>query len=631
MSRGPLAWLGAILALYLLGPLVAFAVRFALPGEHGFDQLGLWGAFGTSVVSASISTVIVAVFGIPLAHRLAASDGWVARGVGLLVQLPLALPPVMSGIVLIYVVGPYTPIGTFFGDRLTDTIAGVVVAQTFVSAPFLVIGARSAFRAVDPALNEVAATLGHRPASRFFRVAIPAASDGIRAALVLTWLRALGEYGATALLAYHPYTLPVFTNVQFQGSGLPTTQAPTALALGIAIVAVLVGAVRFRRRRRHVALPESLQPARVDPAPVRFAVRTTRGAFGLEAAHASASHRLAILGPSGAGKSLTLRAVAGLAPDATSGGVSVGPTEVDGLRAEDRRIGFVPQGGVLLPRRTVWEQVCFGVGTDPGVAAWWLRTLRIDDLADRLPDELSGGQRQRVALAQALARQPSVVLLDEPFSALDGPVRDELRTEFRRLQRERGLSTIVVTHDPEEAAVLADQVLVLDSGRVLQGGDLAGVYRRPGSPVVARLVGVRNVHDGVAGVGGSILVGGRVAVPGAGVGAAPGRGAGSVPAVGVPVSWSVRPEAVRIDGAAASSGSAESVGSVGSVGAPDRSAGLAAVVLDVVALGAGCLVEVELPDGSSLLVRTPAAAPPPDVGSHVALTIAPDDVSVWTH
>src|SRR5699024_7923678 len=127
----------------------------------------------------------------------------------------------------IYVVGPYTWLGEAAGGHLTDSTIGIVLAQTFVAAPFLVIAARSAFDAVDPALDDLAATLGHKPLDRFLQVDIPIAWPGIRAGMLLTWLRAVGEYGATVLLAYHPFSLPVFTYEQFSGFGVPPTQAPT--------------------------------------------------------------------------------------------------------------------------------------------------------------------------------------------------------------------------------------------------------------------------------------------------------------------------------------------------------------------------------------------------------------------
>ena len=113
-----------------------------------------------------------------------------------------------------------------------------------------------------------------------------------------------------------------------------------------------------------------------------------------------------------------------------------------------------------------------------------------------MPDELSGGQRQRVGLAQVLCRSPQVLLLDEPFSALDAPVRLELRRELRRVQRETGLATVLVTHDPEEAAFLSDELLVIARGEVLQSGPSRSIFSRPLSPEVARLVGVDNVHRG---------------------------------------------------------------------------------------------------------------------------------------
>lgn len=593
-ARNGFFWLGALLAVSLLGPIVAFAFRFALPGEHGFGQAGLWSALVTSVVSATVSTLIVFVLGLPLAHWLSTSTGRVSRVVGLLVQLPLALPPVMSGIVLIYVVGPYTPIGALFGGGLTESLAGVVIAQTFVAAPFLVIGARSAFRSIDPALDEVAAGLGHGATARFLRVAVPAASDGIRAALVLTWLRALGEYGATALLAYHPYTLPVFVNVQFQGAGLPGTQAPTALALGVALVAIAVGAMPRRARRAPATLPVAQEPRRTGGGSLAFDLDVRRGSFTLRAATATPGRRIAVLGPSGAGKTLTLRALAGLV-EGGHGTVEVAGSAVEQLPSERRGIGYVAQGGVLLPRRTVWQQATFGVGTDPGVAAWWLRALRIDDLADRLPTELSGGQRQRVALAQVLSREPSVILLDEPFSALDGPIRDELRVEFRRLQRQSDLTTVVVTHDPAEAAYLADDVIVLDEGRVLQRGALPDVYRHPASARVARLVGIRNVNDGHLTRDGDLCSGpsvvARTAAPSANE---------------RDVFWAARPEAVRID----------------------ASGTVPATVTDVVDLGADLMVEVRLESGAVLLARTPLGVDHA-IGSRCALDIDPAGVSVW--
>ncbi len=164
-ALSPLPWLGGLLAIYLAAPIVAFVVRLG----HGAPGVpGLGGALVTSVITASISTGD---------HRGARASRWptcLARARGpladalfVLVALPLALPPLMSGILLLYLVGPYTALGRLFSGQLTDTRAGIVIAQTFVAAPFLIVAARGAFAGVDPALEDVARTLGHRrwPAS----------------------------------------------------------------------------------------------------------------------------------------------------------------------------------------------------------------------------------------------------------------------------------------------------------------------------------------------------------------------------------------------------------------------------------------------------------------------------------
>ena len=166
----------------------------------------------------------------------------------------------MSGILLIYLVGPYTFLGQIFDGRLTNSLAGIVLAQTFCAAPFLIVAARAAFDAVDPATLDMAATLGHSELSRFRLVAIPLAAPGIRAGMVLAWLRAFGEYGAVIILAYHPFSLPVYTYNQFSGIGLPTTLAPTALALAVAAVVIALGRTTPRRRRVHRALVPAPEP-----------------------------------------------------------------------------------------------------------------------------------------------------------------------------------------------------------------------------------------------------------------------------------------------------------------------------------------------------------------------------------
>jgi ABC-type Fe3+/spermidine/putrescine transport system ATPase subunit/ABC-type sulfate transport system permease component len=537
--RSPLPWLGALLGLYLVVPVAAFVARIAGSHNPGFSTPGLLSALYVSVVTATISMAIVALLGIPLAYVLARSRSRLAAIVGLLVQLPLALPPLISGILLIYVIGPYTTIGRAFGGRLTDSMVGIVLAQMFVSAPFVIVAARAGFATVDPELSDLATTLGHREAARFWRVSLPLAGPGVRAGLVLGWLRAFGEYGAIVIVAYHPSVLTVFTYNQFSAAGLTTTEAPTALALAVAVVVATIAALAarshpFRRHRGSAPLASPEEPRSSPRTPVGFDLDVRLGAFHLQLAHAATSASLAILGASGAGKSMTLRCLAGLR-GSRPGPVRYGTRLVTDIPPEDRGIGYVPQGSPLFPHLTVRQQVLFGKGADEALASYWLAQLGISGLEDRLPHQLSGGQRQRVALVQALCRRPDVLLLDEPFSALDAPVRDALRFDLRRLQREAGLSTVLVTHDPEEAALLSDEVIVLGRGRVLQAGTCADVMTRPASAEVARLVGIHNVHAGRVLSPGLVRVG-QVDL---------GLDTGAVEA-GTEVLWCIRPEEVRL-------------------------------------------------------------------------------------
>jgi molybdate transport system permease protein len=587
----PLYWLGALLILYLAYPVGAFAVRVIDGSNEGWNVPGLWSALGVSVAGATISVGIGVLAGIPLAYLLAHRRGWLSSAVSVVVQLPLAVPPLISGILLIYIAGPYSFLGQLSGERLTQTMYGVVIAQSFVSAPFLVVVARSAFRAVDPSLAEVAATLGHGPMARFLRVDVPAASDGLRTGMILMWLRAFGEYGTTVVLAYHPYSLPIYVDNLFSSAPLSQAEAPTILAFGVAALAVAAGRIPGPARLRRRPVPAPLAPVPAPPVPVGFDLDAAVGTFRLRVTHQEGGHRLAIVGPSGAGKSVALRVLAGLlGPGA--GTVTYGGADVTGIAPRQRGIGYVPQGFGLLPGRTVWQQAVFGVHADPARAAWWLETLHLGGLLDRLPEQLSGGQRQRVSLARALACDPRVVLLDEPFSALDAPVRAELRRELRRLQRDAGLSTVLVTHDPEEAAMLADEIVVVKDGRVLQSGSCRAVYQRPASAEIGRLLGIDNLFETAAG--------------------------GWLPdglAADTPVLWQVPPEALRIRRGPPPPGATGT----------DLGTGR---VTDIIDLGRVAEVVVELSSGIELRARTPEI-PDLGIGTACRLETDPDAVSAW--
>ncbi|MBF6590101.1 MAG: ABC transporter permease [Ktedonobacterales bacterium] len=211
------------------------------------------GALATSLITAGISTLLIAIFGVPLAYVLARWRFRLRPLVTLLVYVPLVFPAVVSGIAQLLVYGPYGPIGAFWAGRgleLDTSLAGVVLAQTFVAAPFAIVAARAAFEAGNLATEDVARTLGASRWRVFWTVSLPLARGGVIAGLILTWLRAIGEFGATAVLAYHPYTLPVYTYVQLTGLGVPAALPLALLALVASVVAI--GAALLATARGHI-------------------------------------------------------------------------------------------------------------------------------------------------------------------------------------------------------------------------------------------------------------------------------------------------------------------------------------------------------------------------------------------
>jgi sulfate/thiosulfate transport system ATP-binding protein len=222
----------------------------------------------------------------------------------------------------------------------------------------------------------------------------------------------------------------------------------------------------------------------------------------------------ALLGPSGSGKSTVLRIIAGLEkPD--SGKVTLVGTDQTDATVQERRVGFVFQHYALFRHMTVRQNVGFGlmVRKEPKADV----SKRVDELlhlvqlgpfADRYPHNLSGGQRQRVALARALAPRPKVLLLDEPFGALDARVRQDLRHWLDELHRELGVTSILVTHDQEEALELADTIVLMHEGKIEQVGSPDEVYNNPATPFVAGFLGAANVLEGRV-VDGQLRVGGQ--------------------------------------------------------------------------------------------------------------------------
>jgi putative spermidine/putrescine transport system ATP-binding protein len=313
---------------------------------------------------------------------------------------------------------------------------------------------------------------------------------------------------------------------------------------------------------------------------------------------------VALLGPSGCGKTTALRLVAGL-EEANSGHVVFGGKDVTGLPASKRDVGMVFQAYSLFPHMTAMQNVAFGLTLRHKTAderrrraGEMLELVGLSGYADRYGSQLSGGQQQRVALARALAIQPTVLLLDEPLSALDAKVRSRLRDEIRRVQLEIGITTLFVTHDQEEALAIADRVGVMQSGHLEQLGPPTEIYSRPATPFVAEFVGLTNRMKGT-------VRGGRVEVRGT-----------SIPLVQPdvadgPATALVRPEAVTLAG-----------------NGEMQEGPLVGTVIAVAFLGAMSRVTVDLGDTTVLAQLPTSAASEHPAGTRVRLALRPDPVLI---
>jgi iron(III) transport system ATP-binding protein len=318
----------------------------------------------------------------------------------------------------------------------------------------------------------------------------------------------------------------------------------------------------------------------------------------------------AILGSSGSGKTTLLRILAGF-ERADAGSVTIGGTLVDSpgthIPPERRRIGYVPQEGSLFPHLTVAANVGFGLPPRQRLGnrtSELLAGVGLADMAKRYPHELSGGQQQRVALARALAVQPAVVLMDEPFAALDANLRASVRADVQQIFRDAGTTALLVTHDQDEALAIADRIAVLRDGRIAQCSAPLELYSQPVDAEVAKFVGDANLLDGIRHDDVVDTVLGRLPVQSSDAEPARTRGGSGGRADPYPVTVLVRPEHIAVIPA----------------GGPGELGGPAGHVMDCEYYGHDAVLRVQLDSGGGLrpiIVRTAGSQLP--AGSLVTL------------
>lgn len=561
-ARSPLPVL--VTALAVLGgcaivlPLVGMGTRVSwgqLPQLLATPsaQAALW----LSIRTCLSSTVVCVALGVPLALLLARSWPGV-RIARILAVLPMTMPPVVAGIALLSTLGNRGLLGAHlkeWGVPIAFSTTAVVIAQVFVSMPFLVVTLEAALRSRDKRAEVTARSLGAGPWRVLAQVTLPLATPALARGTALALGRSLGEFGATIAFAGSKEgvtrTMPLAIYLERE-KDTATSLALAAVLIGLSFVIVGATNIDWGRTASHLLPRRGLQEHQDHDAAAsepRGAQVSTQGgderipesprdggrgqdlqvAFELPERdvvvdlEVEAGRTTALIGPNGSGKSTVCSVVAGLL-DAENGQVVLGGRVLDGpggfVRSGRRQVALLSQEPGVFAHMSVLGNVVFALRCQGVSRAEATRRARAelaavgtDHLASRPGGALSGGQAARVALARALATGPRLLVLDEPMAALDVTARQEMRRLVARRCAEEGLTLLLVTHDVLDLTALAEDVVVLDRGRVVEQGPTARILSAPRSDFVAHLTGtavLTGVVDGDAEAPGLRLPSGRV-------------------------------------------------------------------------------------------------------------------------
>ena len=492
-----------------------------------------------SLRSASLAVLLVAPLGFACATGLRQLRGWQRGLAELAVLSPLVLPPTVVGFILLQLLGRYGPMGGLLGHvgfEIVFSWQATVLSSAVAAFPLMVRSALASLEQIDGALPQVARSLGASEGRILRQIVLPLAMPGLVAGVSLSFARALGEFGTTLMLAGNipgqTQTLPlaIFAAVDAGETGLAWFWTLLVLVLNGCCLLVMqlfetranrrppgrnqlwgvgrrLGRVAWtlRRRARPLASQDTSSMNQGGPASPFFLkvdLNHQLGPFALQLAFSSSSRRLGILGASGAGKSQLLRCLAGLETPQwgrieLNGRVLFDSESKINVPLQRRRIGLVVQHYALFPHLNVAENVGFSLSRLPPEqrqerVRHQLERVGLRELGHRYPSQLSGGQQQRIALARALASEPDLLLLDEPFSAQDTYRRRHLQQQLADLLQDCQVPALLVTHDLEEAYRLSDDLLVINQGKLLAHGPKHEVFDQPQDLVVAQLSGCKN-------------------------------------------------------------------------------------------------------------------------------------------
>jgi len=452
-----------------------------------------WTAFALSLRLGAATVLILLPFGI-LVGRFLAFRHFRGKGfVEALLALPLVLPPTVLGFYLLSAFGGNSPVGqgwqALLGHSLVFSFEGLLFASVVVNIPFAVQPMQRGFEAIPPEVREAAACSGMPPWRVLWKIDLPLAWPGIVTGLILAFAHTLGEFGVVLMVGGsisrrnqddRDCDLRSRAGLDNKAAGVMSVVLLLLSVIALGVTTCFLGGsgvAMTDRRGLHVRFSRRHHSSR------RRVLMQRR------------SELLAMVGPSGAGKSTTLRIIAGLYRPSEGTVTCNGSTWLDTKRGIDlpphqRRVGLVFQNYALFPHMTALGNVAAAMGHRPAServsrAHELLALVHLENLEQRRPADLSGGQQQRVAVARALAREPAVLLLDEPFSAVDRRTRRKLHIELAELRKAVRIPIVLVTHDIDEAAGLADRMCVIDRGETLQTARPADLLVAPASARVA--------------------------------------------------------------------------------------------------------------------------------------------------
>ncbi len=498
-----LLFIGSAIAAIVIGGIAHFGE--AVTSEEVLFSLRM------SVVTSTISTVLCLVLALPTAYALSHVNMPFKRVAEVLMELTLSLPYILLGFALLLIFS--SPFGKALrecGFAVVFEPIGIVFAQLIVNLPFAIRMVRTAFADVNPRMEFVAKTLGAMPFDVFRTVIVPQCRNSIISTFVLTWARGMGEFGATLMLVgvtrMKTETLPgsIYLSISTGNNDIAMATAMIMLLLSAATlvisnvlnrpaasrVAATTGS-NFGRVKagggRRMRFRESKLVQRVfsrrssewmqGNAPGSVSVEelvVNRGSFKLCVGELAIKPRevFAILGSTGSGKTVLMESIAGAFP-LSEGRILLDGKDVETLPVQQRHLGIVYQDYALFSHMSVYDNIAYGLRMNGCAASEvhervgeMLNLFGISHIADRYPGVISGGESQRVALARALVLKPGIMLMDEPFSALDPATKKRMYETFRRIHERFDCTIVLVTHDFNEAQTLADRVGIVIDGRL---------------------------------------------------------------------------------------------------------------------------------------------------------------------